>query len=79
MKGKKSAGQELGKFVEEIIKAIVVGCRWAYENIIWVMAFMLFANAILFIPVPKGGIAITIINGIVLVFFGIRFWREQRN
>ena len=77
MKGKKSTGQELGKFVEDIINAIVMGCRWAYENIIWVMAFMLLANAIIFIPLPKGGIAITIINGVVLVFFAIRVWREH--
>lgn len=78
MSPKKSFWKDIKDFLEDTINAIVVGCKWLYSNIIWVMAVILLLNAFFLVGI-KNYWVFSIIDVIILVFFGIRVWRENRN
>ena len=77
VKKKDNTFKEVGELIEDIINYFVKILRWLYDNIVITVALVLLMNTILFIP-TKGGIFIAVINGIILIVFALRIWRDYR-
>ena len=62
--------------VEDIIQDIGKFFKWLYDNIIWAVLIVLLADIFIFLTV-EGYYIFSIINGIILITFGIKVWVES--
>lgn len=62
--------------VEDIIQDIGKFFKWLYDNIIWAVLLVLLTDIFIFFTV-EGYYIFSIINGIILITFGIKVWVES--